>query len=746
MVAMGSRLDHLDGAISAESRRRLEILVLEAFRRAAGGETFSVTPVLAHAEALVALGQHGQALDVLETAARFRHCLTGQDYNLLRLTTVNRMLEMGDYSQRPLGLLEGLLGEPALDTDMRAQALLCLSQIRASSGDYASAADVLDPKQSMTPQRAYDRSDVVLAHATYLNLVPDSSSALDVVKQYVDTLSSSNTHELCQGLLQQAWALTNAGSFQESDNVLRTPVLQQRGYANVLTYIRAWNAVGATGGGFDEAIRVGSQLIDVDSESGVWTDKFFAAWSAVASGKLRDAQDLFNLLSTDHTIEPTLNGTREQLALRGRAYTALAMKDYDSAFDAFRILCTSVPSRPAATKFTSIIDACAYGRLATKLNSISVVEVVSSARRCAHISLGSASLFVPRLMDFEAELLLAANRGEEARATRTLALELMDEGVESNETDRLAHQLGLCLVDVQEKSALALEGLRSVLPSLHQKFGRNHEKTVVARYALASLAATDGSLSGEAADFEELHRDLVSVFGLDHPLTLKSRYGIARDLQRRNLISEALKVYIEVDGLLSVPPQNNTFAVSVQRRIGECQRGLNRYAAAHHAFENALKIHESSVSPAPQRRFEIELDLNESLVKTGVYRGPMQYFADKAAQLRRSKMEMTTEYFRSVQGYASCLEHLGNYHGAAHNYGHLVRLLENGMFSDDLEKRREIFLASAWNNEMSKNFLNAVDLYEKALLAMQMLEGEGTSKRSITDVEFRLDCCRAALS
>lgn len=745
MGVKGSRDHQSIVADTAESQGRLEISVLEAFRNAARGDMISIPPILLYAESLASAGQTSRALDVLETAVRFQDAVTNEEHDALRLRTVKMMIETGDPS-RSVDLLVRLLSQDGTAEPIRTQALLYLAEVSALSGDYGSAADALSPVESESEEPSFNAPKVVMARAVYLNLAGDAARALDVAQQYLSRQPQPDVHGMCLALIQCAWSLTNSGRFNESDKVLQDPLLEEHGYSNVLRYIGACNAVGIEGHSFGRAMRDALALCDARPGAEAWLGRFFAAWSAFASGDLLEAQELFNRLPTDPTIEPALNGTRDQLALQGKAHTALALRDYDAAFAAFRQLCAYIPVRPVPARFQILINAYCYGWIATKLNSILAVETLSEARRCAQIALGLDSPVVPRLMDLEAELLLAGGHSGESRATRTLALELIDNGSGNLDRDMLVHELGLCLVDVQEnKNDTALKGLRAVLPAMHEEFGRHHEKTVVARYALASLARSGRRVDTAEADFEGLYEDLVETFGSNHLFTLKSRYGIARDLQGQGDFLEALDMYQEINALLPDLPQNYSFGVSVKRRIGESHRALHQYDAAHSAFTDAIKLLNLSIAPAPQRRLQIELDLNECLVKRGSYRPPMHFFADKASQLRGMGLEMSTEYFRAVKGYASCLEHLANHQGAAHNYGHLVRLVDNGMFSGRDEIRRQIYIAAAWNNELSANFEEATEQYDKALLTTAGASIGGIDRRWVTDIEHRIACCRARL-
>lgn len=746
MGALRSKTHHSLSSDAVESDTRREISVLEDLRDAARGSLLSIEPILAHTDALARSKEFRRSIDLLSVLTMYRQSFSRDEFDVLRLAMARAQVAVGESAQA-VDDLESLVDDDQAQACHRGAALVVLAEIAAADNDYRAAASLMTLTENSSNKCVYEETAVVLARTTYSNLGGDSHSALEEIDALLESSRSLSPSQTVEGFIHKAWALTNLGRFAESDNYIDEVLqLQHRG-RNVLRYIKAWNSVGARGISFGEAIKSSQQIFKVDPEDTEWLQSFFQAWSAFFDDEHERAVELFKSLPQGSRIEPALNGTQGELALQGRAYALLELGDYDAAFTALQELATAVPTRPVGARFQILMAAHSYGLLAAKLNSLSAKETLSHARRAAQVSLGLKSAVVPRLMDIEAELLLAIGRPAESRASRIVALELLDDGVGAGATpaDKLSHELGLCLVDAYENNNdSALLNLRSLLPRMKRHLGLHHEKTVIARYALTSLADSSDPTSTAESDFEGLHRDLVRAFGETHLLSLKARYGTARRLYHQGQVGDALGVYVSIATSLPNLPQNLSFKTSVVRRIGDCHRQLRQYAAAHQAYVSALESLDASLSPSKHRKLGILLDINECLIKRGEQRQAMTFFSTTAAKLRAANAEMTDEYFRAVHGYASCLELLGNHAGSAHNYGHLVRLLDKGVSSDELlDRRGRVYEAAAWNNEMTKNLDVAAHLYQKALDVLKKTDANGDYDRRVADLEHRIYCCQA---
>lgn len=750
---MGSLIttpDRLEPWGESELQARQEMSALETLRNASLGEKVSIGPIIAHAKSLVSDGQPERALDILTMAERYRHSFTSHDYDVLRLTTAKTLVVIGESIDAPVKILENLIRDMDTSEAHRTESLLCLGDLLASNGDYWGAACSLEPPGTGKKVAAFDDVNVVLARGTYLNLAGDPSSALRCTEPYLRLAHKLSLDTAIDALTQHAWSLTHLGRFTESNTVLHQVRTAQLGTSGTLNFISAWNAVGLKGISFGQAIKdaFNSSPTEEGESEPDWLGTFFKAYVAFARGRLSDAGEMFDRLHLSEHIEPGLNGTRRELALQGKGHTALALGDYETAYESFRQLADSVPARTEAARFQVLIDASCFAFLATKLNYRSSPKIVSAARRSAQVTLGLDHFVIPLLMDFEADLLLSTGLSTAARTTRMIALELL--GREPKKTSKMSlyHQLGLCLVDAYEQNSdSAQTRLRELVPILGQELGWRHEKTLIARHALASIIEQSKPAGTDQSELETVYQELVSALGPGSLSALKSRYEIARSLYTRGDFIGALDIYREIDAKLPDRPQNRSFRIDIQRRIGWSNRELHNYVAAQQAFEAALNLIALSVDSSSGALQEVELDLHECLLKRGMYNPAMAFFSNRASTLRATGQDTGNEYFRVVCGYASCLEHLGDYQGSAHNYGRLLSLLDQGMCSDDDEDRLRIYIASAWSNEQSKNFPDAAEQYKKVLqmLAAMRTAETDTPHRQVADIEHRLRCCSAQM-
>lgn len=731
---------------AAEFQTRRELSVLEDLHNARHGAPLAVGPIIDYAKALAGQGRVERGSDLMEVALSFPQCFNKEDFDALRLARAAMHAVTAPLT--PSAIVEDLgrlfEDDEALE-DHRTEALIRIAEITAGVRGYSAAAADLTPRQPDGAKRFYQAPSVVLARVTYLVLAGDYSSALHDTETLLGKPFGLTPGQLKQGCIQHAWALTHLGHFEDSSKFIHEGAHTVYGVPNAMKYIDAWNKLGAKTVSMREALDDSPFITDEDPEENEWSQSFFRAWAAFSENKMDRALELFTALPAGSAVEPALNGTLDELILLGKAHTLLELGDYEAAYDAFHRLSASIPDRPIGGRLQIIGAALRYGVLSAKLNSVSAIEEVSAARRCAQISYGLTSPLIPRFMDIEAELLLANGRPAEARALHAIALELIDRGEAGAEEVKLSHELGLHLVDAHEnKNDEARSGLCSVIPRMKEELGWHHEKTVIARYALTSLSDPSDPTGTDQAAFEELYEDLARTFGASHLLSLKARYGLARSIFLKGQAEEALALYRSIEAQLPRLPQNLNFKTSVERRIGDSHRSLRQYAAAHAAYSSALESLKASIGPSSHRELEIQLDIHECLLKRGLCRQAMTFFSATASKLRETNSETTTEYFRAVHGYASCLELLHNHAGAAHNYGHLVRLLDGGQLAGVLEHRARVYAAAAWNNELAKNFRAATSLYEKALIALK--DSRNVDTRRIADLEHRLVCSNARLA
>ncbi|GAA3296791.1 tol-pal system YbgF family protein [Arthrobacter citreus] len=607
------------------------------------------------------------------------------------------------------------------------------------------AAGFLSAKEKDCAEDVYEETSVVLARIKFLNVAGDSHLALKEISNLLANPLTLTPLQTSDVLIQKAWTLTNLGRFAESSKTIEEIPQFHHASQNVLWYMQAWNSAGASGTSFVEAVKGSQATLCIDHEESDWSKTFFRGWMAYLDNETERAAQIFSSLPQGSEIQSNLNGTKGELALQGKAYSLLELGDYEAAYIALRRLSDAVPAKPTGMRFQTLMAAHTYGRLAAKLNSLSALETVSNARRAAQMSLGIESSALPRLMDTEAELLLASARPAESRALRVVAMELLEEALGATPADNLAHELGLCLVDAYEnKNDHALLRLRELVPRMKHTLGPHHEKTIIARYALTSLTDPADPNSINESDFEGLYRDVVKAFGDTHLLSLKTRYGLGRRLYRQGKVGDALSMYVSIERFLPDLPQNLSFRISVLRRIGDSHRDLRDYDEAHKSYAHALESLEVSVGHSQHRKLEIQLDINECLIKRGQYRQAMTFFSETAAKLRAAGFEETSEYLRAVHGYASCLELLGNHRGSAHNYGHLVRLLDEGTAAPELVNiRGQVYEAAAWNNEMCKSPNTAASLYQKALDVLMEAETSPGDDRRITELKHRIRCCQS---
>lgn len=730
---------------AAELQARRELSVLEDLHSARQGAPLAVGPIIGYAEDLAGQGKAQRGLDMMEVALSFPESFPKEDLDVLRLA---RAAMHAVTVPTPAAIVEDLKrlfeDEGALE-DHRTEALMRIAEITAGARGYSAAAADLAPRQIEGAKRFYETPSVVLARATYLVLAGAYSSALHDTETLLQKPLGLTTRQLMQGCIQHAWVLTQLGRFADSSKFIHDGVHTAYGVPNAMKYIDAWNKVGAKGVSMREALSETSFTTDENADENEWVQSFFRAWTAFSENNMGRALELFGALPAGLAVEPTLNGTLDELILLGKAHTLLELGNYEAAYDAFHRLSASIPDRPEGGRLQIIGAALRYGVLSAKLNSVSAFEEVSAARRCAQVSYGLSSPLVPRFMDIEAELLLANGCPAEARALHTVALELIDRDEAGAEEVKLSHELGLHLVDAHEhKNEEARSGLSSLIHRMEKELGWHHEKTVIARYALTSLSDPSDQTGTDQAAFEELYEDLARTFGAGHLLSLKARYGLARRISLKGQATEALALYKAIEAQLPRLPQNLNFKTSVERRIGDSHRDLKQYEAAHAAYSSALESLKASIGPSSHRELEIQLDIHECLLKRGLCRQAMTFFSTTASMLRDTKSETTMEYFRAVHGYASCLELLRNHAGAAHNYGHLVRLLDGGQLTEVLKHRAQVYAGAAWNNELAKNFGAAASLYENALAVMR--ESHNVDTRQIADLEHRLACSRARLA
>ncbi|MGK3710684.1 hypothetical protein [Arthrobacter sp. IK3] len=748
MHAWGSQILHSKSpGVEPKLRLQLEMEIMNVLRKASFGSRIDIDPILDHTDLLIACGDTESALGFLEAVADYPESLDAAGQGALDLALVKTRLRIQETSSAAILELNRIVGQDRLPLQLRHEALMLLGDVMASDGDYLRAARALDPRPDAEFADIYAIPATKVKRALFYNLAGEAEHASTDTRSFIRPDSGVNANDHWNGAIQHAWALTHAGDFRGSSANLRALSGSNATESDVLLYIQAWNEVGWRGVRFGDAMTE-AFASDAPSDPGNdWLDGLFSAWRSYASGHVRDAAESFSeLVNNRSEIEPALNASRRELALEGKAHAAYALGDYESAYESFGQLCTPLLRRPARTRFPVLMGAFYFGSLAARLNALAARGTISAARRCAQVSLGTNSTLVPKFMDVEAELLLADGHSAAARAVRTLALDLVSGASVAGE-DTLSHRLGICLLDAyDDKTASALAGLEVLLPVLHKVLGRNHEKTVVARYSHASMKRANASSGTDIAEFEELHLDLARTLGKKSLLTLKARYGVGRDKQTSGDVTGALEIYKEVIRLLPDVPQNQSFRVSVNRRIGESYRTLQNYGAAIDAFSAAIRANESLISSLPERRLQIELDLNECLVLQGQYRKAMNFFAGKAAMLRADKRETSFEYFRAVRGYARCLESLGNHKGAAHNYGHLVRLLDEGMFDDALDLQLEIYFAAAWNNEQSRQFNAALANYLRTKTVLAEEPPTARHRRISIELDNRISCCQAGIS